>query len=91
MADPGGPEFGRRAGSLGAGCCFLCSNGCRIDIAVKDDRPGGRIVGVRGREADVVNRGRLGPKGLYSWVANGSVDAANRVAVADRMDGTEQE
>ena len=31
------------------GCCFLCSNGCGIDIAVKDDRPGGRIVGVRGR------------------------------------------
>ena len=26
-------------------CCFLCSNGCGIDIAVKDDRPGGRIVG----------------------------------------------
>lgn len=46
-------------------CCFLCSNGCGIDIGVKDDRPGGRIVGVRGREVDVVNRGRLGPKGLY--------------------------
>jgi anaerobic selenocysteine-containing dehydrogenase len=54
--------------------CFLCSNGCGIDIAVKDDTPGGRIVGVRGREADVVNRGRLGPKGLYSWVANASPD-----------------
>jgi anaerobic selenocysteine-containing dehydrogenase len=54
--------------------CFLCSNGCGIDIAVKDDRPGGRIVGVRGREEDVVNRGRLGPKGLYSWVANASPD-----------------
>ncbi|HVV92546.1 MAG TPA: nitrate reductase [Hyphomicrobiales bacterium] len=55
-------------------CCFLCSNGCGIDIAVKDDRPGGRIVGVRGRETDVVNRGRLGPKGLYGWVANASPD-----------------
>jgi len=54
--------------------CFLCSNGCGIDIAVKDDRPGGRIVGVRGREADVVNRGRLGPKGLHGWVANASAD-----------------
>ncbi len=54
--------------------CFLCSNGCGIDIGVKDDRPGGRIVGVRGREADVVNRGRLGPKGLYGWVANASAD-----------------
>ncbi|MBN9004020.1 MAG: nitrate reductase [Rhizobiales bacterium] len=55
-------------------CCFLCSNGCGIDIAVKDDKPGGRIVGVRGRAEDVVNRGRLGPKGLYSWVANASPD-----------------
>ncbi|MGB6449141.1 MAG: hypothetical protein WBE92_00150 [Steroidobacteraceae bacterium] len=35
--------------------CFLCSNGCDLDIGLKDDRPGGRIVGVRGREADVVN------------------------------------
>jgi anaerobic selenocysteine-containing dehydrogenase len=54
--------------------CFLCSNGCGIDIGVKDDRPGGRIVGVRGREADLVNRGRLGPKGLYAWMANASPD-----------------
>ena len=29
--------------------------------------PGGRIVGVRGRAEDLVNRGRLGPKGLYGW------------------------
>lgn len=58
--------------------CFLCSNGCGIDIAVKDDRPGGRIVGVRGREADVVNRGRLGPKGLHGWVANASPDRLTR-------------
>jgi anaerobic selenocysteine-containing dehydrogenase len=44
--------------------CVLCSNGCGCDIAVKD----GRMVGVRGRAADVVNHGRLGPKGLYgSW------------------------
>ncbi len=55
-------------------CCFLCSNGCGIDIGVKDDRPGGRIVGVRGREVDVVNRGRLGPKGLHGWEANASAD-----------------
>jgi anaerobic selenocysteine-containing dehydrogenase len=41
--------------------CVLCSNGCGCDIAVKD----GRMVGVRGREHDRVNRGRLGPKGLY--------------------------
>ncbi|WP_433410276.1 molybdopterin oxidoreductase family protein [Saccharomonospora azurea] len=44
--------------------CTLCSNGCACDIAVKD----GRMVGVRGRPGDVVNHGRLGPKGLYgSW------------------------
>lgn len=44
--------------------CVLCSNGCACDIAVKD----GRMVGVRGRPMDVVNHGRLGPKGLFgSW------------------------
>jgi anaerobic selenocysteine-containing dehydrogenase len=41
--------------------CLLCSNGCGCDIAVKD----GRMVGIRGRATDVVNHGRLGPKGLY--------------------------
>ena len=48
---------------------LLCSNGCGCDIAVKD----GRMVGVRGRAADVVNHGRLGPKGLYGsipWAAS---------------------
>jgi ferredoxin-nitrate reductase len=43
--------------------CVLCSNGCGLDIAVKDDR----MVGVRGREHDRVNAGRLGPKGLLGW------------------------
>jgi len=43
--------------------CLLCSNGCGLDIAVKD----GRMVGVRGRAEDRVNHGRLGPKGLYGW------------------------
>lgn len=44
--------------------CVLCSNGCACDIAVKD----GRMVGVRGRPMDIVNHGRLGPKGLFgSW------------------------
>jgi anaerobic selenocysteine-containing dehydrogenase len=45
--------------------CVLCSNGCGCDIAVKD----GRMVGVRGRATDVVNHGRLGPKGLYGSTA----------------------
>jgi anaerobic selenocysteine-containing dehydrogenase len=50
--------------------CLLCSNGCGLDIAVSD----GRMVGVRGRATDVVNHGRLGPKGLYGstpWAGAG--------------------
>ncbi|KAL6230647.1 hypothetical protein BDW75DRAFT_244609 [Aspergillus navahoensis] len=45
--------------------CVLCSNGCGLDIGVKD----GKVVGVRGRTADRVNKGRLGPKGLNGWVS----------------------
>jgi anaerobic selenocysteine-containing dehydrogenase len=54
--------------------CLLCSNGCGMDIGVKD----GRIVGVRGRAVDAVNHGRLGPKGLHGWVANHSSDRLTR-------------
>lgn len=50
--------------------CVLCSNGCGMDIGVKD----GRIVGVRGRSVDIANHGRLGPKGLNGWEANHSPD-----------------
>jgi len=50
--------------------CTLCSNGCGCDIGVKD----GRIVGVRGRAVDVVNKGRMGPKGLHGWEAINSAD-----------------
>jgi len=60
--------------------CLLCSNGCGCDIAVKD----GRMVGVRGRAADSVNRGRLGPKGLYGstpWAS--SSDRLTRPLVRD--------
>ncbi|MFD6268031.1 molybdopterin oxidoreductase family protein [Nocardia asteroides] len=46
----------------------LHSNGDALDIAVAD----GRIVGVRGRAADRVNRGRLDPKDLFGWQANHS-------------------
>ncbi|MEV8435942.1 nitrate reductase [Actinosynnema sp. NPDC051121] len=61
--------------------CVLCSNGCACDIAVKD----GRMVGVRGRAGDVVNHGRMGPKGLYgSWQYNGD-DRLTRPLV--RRDG----
>ena len=54
--------------------CVLCSHGCGLDIGVKD----GRMVGVRGREADAPNRGRLGPKGLHGWQANASPDRLKR-------------
>jgi anaerobic selenocysteine-containing dehydrogenase len=50
--------------------CLLCSFGCGIDIGVRQ----GKIVGVRGRESDRTNHGRLGPKGLHGWIANHSND-----------------
>src|ERR1051325_11380851 len=61
-------------------CCVLCSVGCGIDIGVKQ----GRIVGVRGRAIDRVNRGRLGPKGLHGWIANHSVDRLTRPLVGGK-------
>lgn len=54
--------------------CVLCSNGCGLDIGVKN----GKIVGVRGRADDRINHGRLGPKGLHGWVANHSADRLTR-------------
>ncbi|WP_051469152.1 molybdopterin oxidoreductase family protein [Mycolicibacterium tusciae] len=48
----------------------LHSNGDAFDIAVKD----GRMVGVRGRGGDRVNRGRVDPKDLFGWQANASPD-----------------
>jgi len=61
--------------------CLLCSNGCGIDIGVKE----GRIVGVRGRATDRVNHGRLGPKGLHGWEANNSKDRLTKPLI--RRDG----
>jgi anaerobic selenocysteine-containing dehydrogenase len=49
---------------------ILHSNGDALDIAVKD----GRIVGVRGRGVDRINRGRVDPKDLFGWQANNSGD-----------------
>jgi ferredoxin-nitrate reductase len=65
--------------------CVLCSNGCGMDIGVKD----GRIVGVRGRAVDAVNHGRLGPKGLHGWVANNSKDRLKKPMI--RKNGELQE
>lgn len=56
---------------------ILHSNGDALDIAVKD----GRIVGVRGRGADRVNRGRLDPKDLFGWQANNSEDRLKKPLV----------
>ena len=61
--------------------CVLCSNGCGVDVAVHE----GRIVGVRGRADDHVNRGRLGPKGLFGWQANNAPDRLTTPLV--RRDG----
>ncbi|MEU0897707.1 molybdopterin oxidoreductase family protein [Streptomyces massasporeus] len=60
---------------------LLHSNGDAMDIAVRE----GRIVGVRGRAADRVNRGRLGPKDLYGWQAIASPDRLTRPLI--REDG----
>jgi len=58
---------------------ILHSNGDAMDIAVR----GGRIVGVRGRAVDRVNRGRLDPKDLYGWQANNSADRLRRPLVRE--------
>jgi anaerobic selenocysteine-containing dehydrogenase len=60
---------------------ILHSNGDAMDIAAKD----GRIVGVRGRAVDRVNHGRLGPKDLFGWQANGSADRLTEPLI--RRDG----
>jgi ferredoxin-nitrate reductase len=55
----------------------LHSNGDALDIAVKD----GRIVGVRGRGLDRVNKGRVDPKDLFGWQANNSEDRLKKPLV----------
>jgi anaerobic selenocysteine-containing dehydrogenase len=57
----------------------LHSNGDGLDIAVRD----GRMVGVRGRVGDRVNRGRLDPKDVYGWQANHSGDRLTRPMIRD--------
>nr|WSW70855.1 nitrate reductase [Streptomyces sp. NBC_00995] len=58
---------------------ILHSDGDAMDIAVID----GRMVGVRGRAVDRVNHGRLGPKDLFGWQANGSADRLTRPLVRE--------
>jgi anaerobic selenocysteine-containing dehydrogenase len=59
----------------------LHSNGDAYDFAVRD----GRIVGVRGREFDRVNRGRLDPKDMFGWQSIGHPDRLRRPLL--RVDG----
>jgi ferredoxin-nitrate reductase len=56
---------------------ILHSNGDALDVAVKD----GRMVGVRGRAVDRVNRGRLDPKDLFGWQANNAEDRLKKPLV----------
>src|SRR5829696_729950 len=56
---------------------ILHSNGDALDIAVKH----GRIVGVRGRGVDRVNKGRVDPKDLFGWQANNSEDRLKKPLV----------
>jgi anaerobic selenocysteine-containing dehydrogenase len=58
---------------------LLHSNGDAMDVAVA----GGRVVGVRGRAQDRVNRGRLDPKDFYGWQANNSPDRLTRPLVRE--------
>jgi anaerobic selenocysteine-containing dehydrogenase len=58
---------------------LLHSNGDAMDVAVR----AGRLVGVRGRVDDRVNRGRLGPKDLFGWQANASADRLTRPLVRE--------
>ncbi|HVX11020.1 MAG TPA: nitrate reductase [Pirellulales bacterium] len=60
-------------------CCVLCTNGCGLEIGVKN----GRIVGVRGRADDRVSHGRLGPKGMNAWQANNSADRLTHPLIRD--------
>jgi anaerobic selenocysteine-containing dehydrogenase len=59
---------------------LLHSDGDAMDIGTID----GRIVGVRGRVQDRVNRGRLGPKDLFGWQANSSPDRLTTPSVGGR-------
>ncbi|GAA5854096.1 hypothetical protein JCM8547_008224 [Rhodosporidiobolus lusitaniae] len=63
--------------------CVLCSNGCAIDIGTKD----GKVVGIRGRTVDRVNKGRLGPKGMFGWTSIHSKDRLTTPMIRSKKTG----
>ena len=58
---------------------ILHSNGDALDVAVRDSR----IVGVRGRGVDRVNKGRVDPKDLFGWQANNAGDRLRKPLVRE--------
>jgi anaerobic selenocysteine-containing dehydrogenase len=58
---------------------ILHSNGDALHVAVKE----GRIVGVRGRGVDRVNKGRVDPKDLFGWQANSAEDRLRKPLVRE--------
>jgi len=58
---------------------ILHSNGDALDVAVKE----GRIVGVRGRGVDRVNKGRVDPKDLFGWQAKNAGDRLRKPLVRE--------
>ena len=66
---------------------ILHSNGDALEIAVHE----GRMAGVRGIARSRVNHGRLGPKDLYGWQANGSADRLTRPLVRQGGDLVESD
>jgi hypothetical protein len=63
------------------------SNGCGLDIAVKN----GRVVGVRGRATDRVNKGRLGPKGLTGYAHSFAKFRGNDLAHTAQLESHQQQ
>jgi ferredoxin-nitrate reductase len=58
---------------------ILHSNGDSLDVAVRESR----IVGVRGRGVDRVNKGRVDRKDLFGWQANNAGDRLRKPLVRE--------
>ena len=53
-----------------------------MDIGVSTE---GKIVGVRGRATDRVNKGRLGPKGMLASGVNGHKERLTKPVSSERL------